>query len=140
MEPTGMRTLMARIVLAAGAILVPATVLVYCGGGGGSGSSGTPPSGPAETITQCCSSGTPTGYFKINDSWSSTSCGSPSSITYNVCTYRLWQGKPVNTTMTICAGQTLPGGWGQINSNWNPTACGHPSSIVDNIWTVRRNF
>lgn len=120
--------------------LVISLYAVGCNIGGSGGSGGTSgSSGPPEITTACCSSGTPSGYYKIGDSWSSTSCGNPSSIVYNVCTYQRYDNKSIGATMNICAGQSLASGWLQIDTDWNPTTCGHPSSIIQNIWTVRRN-
>ena len=103
-------------------------------GGGGTG----PPPGPPEITTACCSGGTPANYLKTNDEWSPTSCGNPSSIVYNVCTYRRYDNKPSGSIMVICAGQPLPAGWVLDNTQWSPTSCGHPSSIVDNVWSIRK--
>ena len=117
-------------------LVVLATGGLDCGGGGGNGGS-PPPSGPPEILTACTSSGTPAGYVKINDNWDPTSCGSPTTITYNVSTYRRYDNKPVGTYMTVCSGQQ-PAGWVMTNSHWDPTSCGHPSSIFDNMWQIRR--
>ncbi len=106
------------------------------------GSGGTPPpptSGSPEVTTACCSSGIPAGYYKVNDNWNSTSCGSPSSITMNVCTYQRYDNKPIGAIMSICNGQPLASGWLRTDTNWNPTSCGRPSSITQNVQTVRRN-
>jgi hypothetical protein len=89
--------------------------------------------------TACCSAGTPSGHYKINDAWSRTTCGSPSSLTYNVCTYQRYDDKPIGTIMAICNGQPLAAGWLELNTTWNPTACGNPPSSTQNMQTVRRN-
>lgn len=116
-----------------------AVLISFYGCGDGDGTSTPTPTGPAEVVTACCSNGIPSGYYKINDDWSPTTCGSPSSITYNVCTYQRYDNKSIGAVMTICAGQPLASGWLQTNSDWNPTSCGHPSSITNNIWTVKKN-
>jgi hypothetical protein len=96
------------------------------------------PPGPSETTTACCSSGTPGGYYKTDDSWSATTCGSPSSIAYNVCTYQRYNNKSVGATMSICNGQPLAAEWVQTDTSWIPTRCGHNISGTHNVETVRR--
>lgn len=120
------------------AVIVVAVGGFDCGGGGSSGgTTGGGGDNKSEVITVCSGSPVPAGYVKVNDNWDPTSCGSPSTITYNVSTYQRYDNKPVGSYLNICAG-AIPGGWVMTNSSWNPTSCGHPSSIVDNIYTIKR--
>ena len=114
-------------------------VAVGCGDGPGPGppTTPTPPTAP-ETVTACCSSGPQQGYVKTGDEWNPTSCGNPSTITYNVCTYTRYDNKQIGARMDICADQIVPKGWVIKNSQWDPTKCGHPSTISYNINTIEK--
>lgn len=88
-----------------------------------------PPSdGKAEFLDVCCGNLFPTGYIKINDSWSPTSCGSPtSSWSKNKCKLQRYDNKPIGSSMWVCTG-IIPPGWQKIDDKWDPTACGSPQS------------
>lgn len=107
-------------------------------GGGTTGGGSSPPAGPPEIVQACCSGGTPANYLKTNDDWSPTTCGSPTSIVYNVCTYRRFDNKPSGSIMVVCSDNAIPAGWVLQGQQWSPTSCGHPSSIVDNLLTFRK--
>lgn len=84
-----------------------------------------------------CAGNVPPGWIVVNDRWDPTSCGSPSTITYNVWTITRYDNEPIGAVMRACTG-VVPGGWVVVNFQWDPTACGHPSSISDNVMTIQR--
>jgi hypothetical protein len=86
----------------------------------------------------CRGSPIPLGWIKVNDDWSPTSCGNPSSLTYNVWYIERYDDKPVGSTMRVCSSASTPPGWVDINYDWSPTSCGHPSSITNNVKYIRR--
>lgn len=86
----------------------------------------------------CAGSPVPTGWIKVNDKWSPTSCGNPTSIVYNVWIIERYDNKPVGTQMSVCASAPTPPGWVVVNKFWSPTRCGHPSAIVNNMKRIRR--
>jgi hypothetical protein len=89
---------------------------------------------PTQTV---CAGQLPAGWIKINDSWNPTSCGNPTSITYNVWQIERYDDKPVGASMTACFA-TVPAGWAMTSSWWNPTTCGHPTSITNNVMSIKR--
>ena len=91
---------------------------------------------PAQDI--CAGSPVPFGWIKTNDSWDPTSCGNPSSITYNVWTITQYADLPLDSQLTVCADAPVPNGWVVINNSWYPTCCGHPTSMVNNVKTIKR--
>jgi hypothetical protein len=93
---------------------------------------------PMQVMNICSSSPVPAGWIKVNDHWSPTSCGNPTSIVYNVWTIETYQDKPVGAVMNVCASAPTPAGWVDINTYWSPTSCGHPTSIVHNMKQIRR--
>jgi hypothetical protein len=108
------------------------------GGGGGAGGG---------IVSRCCADGPPSGSVKINDTWSSTTCGSPTdSNARNSCTYEDYSDKPVGAIMDICNDQFVPGGWEPApNSStnpdgtyWSPTKCGSPPTISANMLKIKR--
>jgi len=117
--------------------LTTLSVLAAVGCGDGEPPKPPPPSAP-DVVTACCSSGPQQGYLKTDDAWSPTSCGNPTNITYNVCTYTRYDNKPVGARMNICASQTVPTGWVIKDSIWSPTSCGHPANITYNVNTIER--
>jgi hypothetical protein len=90
------------------------------------------------TMQICAGSPVPNGWIKVDDDWSPTSCGSPTSITYNVWTIETFNDKPLETTMEVCSVAPTPRGWVEVDSFWSPTRCGHPTAIVHNIKRIRR--
>jgi hypothetical protein len=86
----------------------------------------------------CANSPVPRGWIKVDDDWSPTSCGSPTSITYNVWTIENYAEKSINAVMEVCAGAPTPAGWVEEDRFWSPTRCGHPTSIVHNIKRIRK--
>jgi hypothetical protein len=95
--------------------------------------------GITRTVMDVCSgSPVPSGWIKVNDYWSATSCGNPSSIVYNVSTIERYNNKSVGAVMNVCAGAPTPSGWVIVDTYWSPTSCGHPSSIVRNMKQIRR--
>jgi len=86
----------------------------------------------------CRGSPVPEGWIMVNDHWSPTSCGNPTSITYNVWTIERYSGRPIGSTMRVCAGAETPEGWVEIDRTWSPTRCGHPTSITNNVKVIRR--
>lgn len=91
---------------------------------------------PAETQTVCAGT-IPPGWIKVNDAWSPTSCGNPTSILYNVWTIERFDGYKVGHVMQACSGNS-PAGWIVMNTAWSPTSCGHPTAIVQNVMTIKR--
>jgi hypothetical protein len=121
-----------NIRVAAAIILV---ALTACGGP-------TPPPARAQAasidnVQSVCAGQVPTGWIKINDSWNPTTCGNPTSISYNVWTIERYDNKPAGAQMRACFG-SVPNGWAMVGSTWDPTACGHPTSISNNVMTIRR--
>jgi hypothetical protein len=97
------------------------------------------PMGVERRVMQVCAgSPVPSGWIKIDDDWSPTSCGSPTSITYNVWTIETYADKPPNAILEVCAGAPTPEGWIEEDRFWSPTRCGHPTSITRNIKRIRR--
>jgi hypothetical protein len=91
-----------------------------------------------QTMNICCSSPVPNGWIKVNDSWSPTSCGNPSTIVYNVCTIEKYSDKPIGAVMNVCASAPTPAGWVEVNYVWSPTSCGYPSTMVNNVKQIKR--
>jgi len=90
----------------------------------------------AEAAQQVCAGSVPSGWIKINDSWGSSSCGSPPSTVRNVWTIAQYSNKPVGFTMEVCNG-TVPDGWGIVGTNTSLSTCMSPSQ-TKNIMTIRR--
>ena len=86
----------------------------------------------------CSYSPIPNGWIKVDDQWSSTTCGNPPNITYNITIIQRYDIMPVGSVMDFCTGAPVPSGWVVINSRWLPTSCGHPSNITNNVSTMRR--
>ncbi|TDD83476.1 hypothetical protein [Actinomadura rubrisoli] len=92
----------------------------------------------ASTATVCAGrENVPDGFVKINDIWDPTTCGRPTSITYNLWVIESTQDKAVGEWISVCAGWR-PTGWATVETDWNPNRCGHPSSISENIWIIQR--
>jgi hypothetical protein len=97
------------------------------------------PMGVERRVMQVCAgSPIPNGWIKVDDDWSATSCGNPSSITYNVWTIETYGDKPLNAIMEVCSGAPTPSGWVEEDRYWSPTRCGHPHSVTHNIKRIRR--
>jgi hypothetical protein len=98
-----------------------------------------PPLGVERRVMQiCANSPVPSGWIKIDDDWSPTSCGNPTSITYNLWTIEAYMDKSANAVMEVCSGAPTPAGWVEEDRFWSPTRCGHPQSITRNIKRIRR--
>jgi hypothetical protein len=97
-----------------------------------------PPPSPPSTITICASSPVPDGYIKVNDSWSPTSCGNPTSIIYNVWTLTRYADLSIGSSLSVCSSAPIPNGWVVVATRWSPTSCGRPSSNIKNITTIQR--
>lgn len=94
-------------------------------------------SSPA-TISICADTSIPTGYIKVNDEWSSSRCGNPTSVSYNVWTLVKYVDMSPGMTLEVCADALTPSGWAIVNSQWNPTRCGYPKTNTTNIKTIQR--
>ena len=92
----------------------------------------------APTQDICANSPVPSGWIKTNDSWSPTSCGSPTEITYNVWTITQIADLPIDSQLSVCADAPVPNGWVVIDTSWDPTRCGRPTSIINNVKTIKR--
>jgi len=92
----------------------------------------------ASTQDICAGTPVPPGWIKTNDSWSPTTCGNPTEITYNVWTITEYADLPAGSELTVCADAPVPTGWVVTNTSWDPTRCGHPSNITNNIKTIKR--
>ena len=88
-------------------------------------------------VQQVCAGQIVAGWIQTNDNWDPTTCGKPTSITYNVWTIRRYDILPVGSEMVVCAG-SVPTGWVKVGEHWDPTSCGHPTSIFGNMMTIKR--
>jgi hypothetical protein len=103
--------------------------------------SGRPTSLPLNTIVHTqnvCAGSSPDGWIKTNDAWSTTVCGQPASITFNVWTLQQISDQPIGTIVHACMGTTPPG-WMVLERIWNPTVCGHPSGPQTNVMVIQRS-
>lgn len=87
----------------------------------------------AETV---CAGSVPTGWIKINDSWSPSTCGSPPSTVRNVWTIARYNNKAVGATMDVCTGP-VPDGWAIVGTRSSLSTCMSPA-VSKNIMTIRR--
>lgn len=88
----------------------------------------------AQTV---CANQVPRGWIRTNDRWDPTTCGKPTTISYNVWTIEKYHGRPVGSIMRVCS-DIIPRGWVMIDSMWNPTMCGHPTAMTKNVMTIKR--
>jgi hypothetical protein len=65
---------------------------------------------PNDIVSGCCKESHP-GFAIIHDEWGATSCGSPTDIIPNVCTWQRYTDIPVGGLLSVCVGQTVPSGW-----------------------------
>lgn len=93
--------------------------------------------GTVREVQNVCAGSVPSGWIKINDHWSPTTCGNPTRIIYNVWTIERYDTKPKGATMNACNG-IVPNGWSKIGGNWSPASCGHPTRITKNVMTIKR--
>jgi hypothetical protein len=84
-----------------------------------------------------CAAQMPSGWIKVDDAWNPTTCGNPSTKTYNVWIIREYAGEPIGALMTVCNGRA-PVGWVVVTTRWNPTACGHPTTNQKNVMVIQR--
>ena len=96
-----------------------------------------PPAATAQSM-RVCAGQVPQGWIKVDDAWSPTSCGRPSTIVQNVWIIERYSNKRTGTTVVVCASAPTPNGWVVVDTAWRPTACGKPSVIIDNVKTIRR--
>lgn len=98
-------------------------------------------------VSRCCSEGPPSGSVKVNDSWSPTTCGSPTdSKVRNTCTYEDYSDKLVGAIMDICNDQAVPAGWAPApdsstnpdGTHWSPTKCGSPPNNSPNMLKIKK--
>src|SRR5277367_1767871 len=57
-----------------------------------------------------CAAQVPSGWIKVDDAWNPTTCGNPTTKTYNVWIIREYAGEPIGAVMTVCNGRA-PEGW-----------------------------
>lgn len=86
----------------------------------------------------CDKAGLPKGWVQVDDRWSPTSCGNPTSIVHNVWQIERYTDKPIGAEMDVCAATPTPEGWEEVGKNWNPTRCGSPTNIVNNVKRIKR--
>jgi hypothetical protein len=84
-----------------------------------------------------CAGSVPSGWIKVNDSWSPTVCGKPTSIIYNVWSVQALSAEPIGSVIYACIGSP-PSGWVLVSQMWNPTLCGHPSAQQPNVMAIKR--
>jgi hypothetical protein len=84
-----------------------------------------------------CAGSVPSGWIKVNDSWSPTVCGKPTSIIYNVWSVQALSAEPIGAVIYACSGSP-PSGWVLVSQMWNPTLCGHPSAQQPNVMAIKR--
>jgi membrane-bound ClpP family serine protease len=90
----------------------------------------------AATVTVCASQ-VPSGWIKVDDAWNPTTCGNPTTKSYNVWIIREYAGEPIGAVMTVCNGRA-PEGWVVVATRWNPTACSHPITNQKNVMVIQR--
>jgi hypothetical protein len=90
----------------------------------------------ANTETVCAGQ-LPSGWIKVDDAWNPTTCGNPTSKTYNVWMIAQYSEKPIGFVMVACNG-AAPAGWVIVGTTWNPTTCGHPTANQKNMMTIKR--
>jgi hypothetical protein len=91
----------------------------------------------AQPTQSVCAGSVPPGWIKVNDSWSPTVCGKPSSIIYNVWSVQALGAEPVGAVIYACS-SSPPAGWVLVSQMWNPTVCGHPSAQLPNVMAIKR--
>ena len=84
-----------------------------------------------------CAGQAPAGWIKVDDAWNPTTCGNPTTKTYNVWVIAQVTEKPIGSSMVACSGQA-PAGWVIVETSWNPTVCGHPTANQKNVMTIKR--
>jgi hypothetical protein len=84
-----------------------------------------------------CAGSVPSGWIKVNDSWSPTVCGKPTSIIYNVWSVQALSAEPIGAVIYACSSSPPPG-WVLVSEMWNPTLCGHPSAQQRNVMAIKR--
>jgi hypothetical protein len=84
-----------------------------------------------------CAGSVPSGWIKVNDSWSPTVCGKPTSIIYNVWSVQALSAEPIGAVIYAC-NSSPPPGWDLVSQMWNPTVCGHPSAQQPNVMAIKR--
>jgi hypothetical protein len=84
-----------------------------------------------------CAGPVPSGWIKVNDSWSPTVCGKPTSIIYNVWSVQALSAQPIGALIYACSSSPPPG-WVLVSQMWNPTVCGHPSAQQPNQMAIKR--
>jgi hypothetical protein len=84
-----------------------------------------------------CAGSVPSGWIKVNDSWSPTVCGKPTSIIYNVWSVQALSAEPIGAVIHACSSSPPPG-WVLVSQMWNPTVCGHPSAQQPNVMAIKR--
>jgi len=84
-----------------------------------------------------CAAQVPSGWIKVDDAWNPTTCGNPTTKTYNVWIIREYAGEPIGAVMTVCNGRA-PEGWVVVTTRWNPTACSHPITNQQNVMVIQR--
>lgn len=90
----------------------------------------------AEPLQQVCAGVVPLGWIKVNDSWGSSSCGSPPSTVRNVWTIVRYSDKPIGSMIEVCNGP-VPDGWGIIDTKTSLSTCMSPTQ-PKNIMTIKR--
>jgi hypothetical protein len=84
-----------------------------------------------------CAAQVPSGWIKVDDAWNPTTCGNPTTKTYNVWIIREYAAEPVGAVMVACNGRA-PVGWVVVDTRWNPTACSHPITNQKNVMVIQR--
>jgi hypothetical protein len=88
-------------------------------------------------VETVCAAQVPSGWIKVDDAWNPTTCGNPTTKTYNVWIIREYEGEPIGAVMTVCNGRA-PAGWVVLTTRWNPTACSHPITDQKNVMVIQR--
>ncbi|MFI0938601.1 hypothetical protein [Streptomyces sp. NPDC021020] len=94
----------------------------------------------AAVSTICAGSPVPSGWIETNDSWSSSTCGRPSTLVYNVWQISSYDDQAPGASMAVCAAAadqvSTPSGWVVTNDTWAANSCGHPSTLFYNVRTI----
>jgi hypothetical protein len=88
----------------------------------------------------CCSEDVPAGWIKVDDTWSPTSCGNPTSETFNRCVLQQYTVVGRGGTLDVCASAPVPPDWEEVGSHRDGRKCGHPGPQfpAHNVKTIRR--
>ena len=98
----------------------------------------TNPTGLIDFLSICTGSPVAAGFIVVNNGWSPTRCGNPTSIVDNVETIERFTDKPVGTFLDVCGFAPTPAGWVVVNQIWVPQSCGQPTGLVNNVNVIKR--